>query len=77
MAKRQKNLTIKTIVNYCPQCKTLPKLLERSNDSVLVAMECLKHQPKFVKTGTIMVPKNFHERFKEITQSAVLSSQEI
>lgn len=79
MKTGQKKLTIETIVNYCPKCvKTLPKLLKRPTDSVLVARECAKHQTKFVETGTgIKVPRNFLKRFQEITQLEILSSQEI
>ena len=80
MKNGQKKLTIKTIVNYCPQCaKKLPKSLKRPTNSVLVVdMKCSKHQPKFVKTGTgIMVPESFLRKFKEMIRPVSLSSQEI
>lgn len=77
---RNNKLTIKKIVSYCPSCCeeghiSVPK---KTTDLIVVARECPKHQPEFVKTGTgIMVPEAFLDSFNEMHKPVSLSSQEI
>lgn len=67
---------LKKIIPYCPFCRIGHRL--KRTDSIFVSRECSEHQTKFVPTGTgIKVPKNFLDKFQEMTRPVALSSQEI
>ena len=80
MREKKKRLTIKKVVSYCPSCCEeghipVPK---KTTDLIVVARECPKHQPNFVKTGNgIMVPEGFLDKFEEMMRPVSLSSQKI